>query len=200
MSTAVSILSPVRTQSFTPARLIVFMAWGTPSCSRSSTAVTPTSLRFVSMAAETSATRSFLLASVRLSAACNVFCHAVHSSKLTFFMPTTRHLRPSFENLEIASNVPESGSWSRRGIMTLSAPFVTHQYSWLCCTTTDIRLRSELNSISRRTVNRASSPEDGPSIDNSVVLEPRIRFLCLKWKPTLEAAWTRATSSGDIPE
>mmetsp|Transcript_2094 Transcript_2094/g.5875 ORF Transcript_2094/g.5875 Transcript_2094/m.5875 type:complete len:256 (-) Transcript_2094:508-1275(-) len=83
--------------------------------------------------------------------------------------------------------------------MTVSAPFVMHQMSLLCLTITELRLRSELKGNSKScTKVRCLSP--GPCTTSSDEEPAYLRLRPLNTIPTLAAAYTSATSSGDAPE
>mmetsp|Transcript_105057 Transcript_105057/g.294425 ORF Transcript_105057/g.294425 Transcript_105057/m.294425 type:complete len:268 (+) Transcript_105057:465-1268(+) len=198
MSTAVSVLSPVRTHNRMPAALTRSMVSGTPSCNLSSTAVMPTSLRPSSMRAATSAMRSSLDSSMMLRAVVYSASHISYSCVFTMRMPMTSVRRPCLEKC-VRSRLQASGNFSlRRPSMTLSAPLVMHQMALLCRTMTDMRFRSEVKANSWRTVNlRSLWP--GPERMISDVFPAFLRTRLRKLLPTSWATCTRATSSGDMP-
>mmetsp|Transcript_431 Transcript_431/g.1598 ORF Transcript_431/g.1598 Transcript_431/m.1598 type:complete len:212 (+) Transcript_431:1466-2101(+) len=94
MLIAVSILSPVSTQSFTPASARSAMQEGTPSCSLSSMAVAPTTRSFCSTCAAASACRSSLLVTETL-ASCHSFAHLSYSEEVISRFANTSVRRPS---------------------------------------------------------------------------------------------------------
>mmetsp|Transcript_3018 Transcript_3018/g.7540 ORF Transcript_3018/g.7540 Transcript_3018/m.7540 type:complete len:279 (-) Transcript_3018:451-1287(-) len=198
MSTAVSVLSPVSTQSRMPASLIVLMASGTPSCNLSSTAVTPMNLRFFSNCAPTSAIVSSFVSSMRLRAVVYSALQASNSACSMVRIPTMRVLKPCLEKVpKSAAQASVNGSVKRPSI-TLSAPFVMHQMLPLCLTMTDMRLRSEEKASSCNTVKfRWEVP--GPLTMMSDVLPAVLRTRLMNDIPTSSAIWTSATSSGDMP-
>mmetsp|Transcript_24138 Transcript_24138/g.72508 ORF Transcript_24138/g.72508 Transcript_24138/m.72508 type:complete len:264 (+) Transcript_24138:1077-1868(+) len=198
MSTAVSTLSPVNIQSLMPASLMVEIASGTPSCTRSSTAVTPMNFKPFSKRAATSATFSSLLSSIRFHAAKYSADHASYSALSMLRMPTTRVLKPCWENLLKSETQASANGFASKGSMTLSAPFVMHQMVPLCLATTDIRFRSALKASSCSKVNTRCE-SNGPLTRTSEEELPCLRTRLQKLLPTAWAAWTSATSSGDMP-
>mmetsp|Transcript_41884 Transcript_41884/g.105280 ORF Transcript_41884/g.105280 Transcript_41884/m.105280 type:complete len:248 (-) Transcript_41884:451-1194(-) len=174
MSTAVSVLSPVRTQSLIPMSFTVRMVSGTPSCNLSSTAVMPMNFKFVSMRAATSAILVSLVSSIMLRAAKYSAFHASNSAVSTTRMPTISVRRPCFENVLKSAEASESNGECNKPSITLSAPLVMHQMLPLCLTMTDIRLRSEVKANSWSTVNfRSAVP--GPFKTTSEVFPACLR-------------------------
>mmetsp|Transcript_54713 Transcript_54713/g.127997 ORF Transcript_54713/g.127997 Transcript_54713/m.127997 type:complete len:240 (+) Transcript_54713:125-844(+) len=99
MFRAVSSLSPVSTQSFTPAFRMSSMVSGTPTCSLSSMAVTPTSSTSFSISAATlSNSASFPV--TFCFAASHFASQFVNSDWLSFFRPKSNVRKPSLENSE----------------------------------------------------------------------------------------------------
>mmetsp|Transcript_76774 Transcript_76774/g.183924 ORF Transcript_76774/g.183924 Transcript_76774/m.183924 type:complete len:207 (-) Transcript_76774:1407-2027(-) len=196
MSTAVSVLSPVSTQSLMPAAFRVAMASGTPSWSRSSTAVRPASCSSFSMSAPTCATRSLWF--------CMEFCASDHaasqrakSAGATFFEATTKVRRPSCEKLRSWSSSQAPRGVVSKGLMMLSAPLVRQYTAPLCSQRTDIRFLSALNSMTWRST-KTRSPSGPDSTISSWSSAPVRRFE--KVTPTERAPSTSATSSGLGPE
>mmetsp|Transcript_6534 Transcript_6534/g.12569 ORF Transcript_6534/g.12569 Transcript_6534/m.12569 type:complete len:233 (+) Transcript_6534:1692-2390(+) len=156
MLMAVSTLSPVRTQILMPALARSAMQAGTPSCSLSSMAEAPRSLRSFS---RSSARRSILLLfpmslfsiSVKFAlAALKSLCHFSNQSLSSVLLQIMSVRSPSLAYSVMCSQVePRSFSWLplSLGIMTVSAPLLYNSMTSSFLTTTLIRLRVLLNSI-----------------------------------------------------
>mmetsp|Transcript_146940 Transcript_146940/g.471729 ORF Transcript_146940/g.471729 Transcript_146940/m.471729 type:complete len:248 (+) Transcript_146940:1329-2072(+) len=197
MSTAVSVLSPVRTQRRMPMALMVLMASGTPSCNRSSTAVRPTKSKPFSNFAPTSAIFSSLVSSMTFFAMVYSALHDSNSSLPIVRMPTMSVRRPC---LEKAAKSAEQGTLNfsvSKPSMTLSAPLVMQNTWFLCFTMTDMRLRSEEKASSCNTMNFLSLLAGPSSVISEVPVAFRVRLQ--NRTPASCATWTSATSSGDMP-
>mmetsp|Transcript_146937 Transcript_146937/g.471706 ORF Transcript_146937/g.471706 Transcript_146937/m.471706 type:complete len:225 (+) Transcript_146937:1370-2044(+) len=182
-----------------PASLMILIASGTPSCKRSSTAVTPTNLRPFSSLAPTSAIFASCVSSMMLRAAMYSKLHASNSACSIQRMPTMSVRRPCCEKvLRSAAQASVKGTLKRPSMM-LSAPLVMHQMPPLCLTMTDMRLRSELKASSCNTENFRSEVL-GPIKTTSDMFPAALRMRLTKRIPTSSAICTSATSSGDIPE
>mmetsp|Transcript_10683 Transcript_10683/g.29683 ORF Transcript_10683/g.29683 Transcript_10683/m.29683 type:complete len:292 (-) Transcript_10683:1826-2701(-) len=188
MSTAVSVLSPVNTHTRILASLRLWRVSGTPSCNLSSTAVTPTRVRLVSIMASTLATSSSFLESRLLCATLSFAAHSWYSLSSIFLLATRRVRRPWCENLLKCSSVSRETFSVSKFKMTLSAPLVMTCTSGPCLTMTDMRFRSELNSISLRIWNFRGGCPGGPIIKTSLAEAPGTRTRSLKTMPTLWAA------------
>eukprot|EP00906_Rhabdomonas_costata_P004868 RCo007276 len=164
MLTAVSRLSPVSIQITTPAARKKAIVSGTLSCRRSSTPEHPTRARSCSSRAQASATAASR-PSRRSAASSKVAFQDANSPSSKIRYPTTRVRSPCLAIMSscrtmcrchFASSLPLCRS---RGIIVASAPLE----SISSCpegsrTTTDIRLRSELNSHTARISNRCGWP------------------------------------------
>mmetsp|Transcript_30247 Transcript_30247/g.64356 ORF Transcript_30247/g.64356 Transcript_30247/m.64356 type:complete len:217 (-) Transcript_30247:21-671(-) len=199
ISTAVSVLSPVRTQKRMPAALIVSMASGTPSCNLSSMALTPESIKECSSSAATAAmtaSRSCFAA----PAAIHFWCQCSKKACSMIFDVIARVRKPCNEYcIKCNSDCLSKGS-SQRGPMTLSAPLQMQKYSPLYLQMTVIRLRSEVKGISQTTAKTWSPSPGGPLMSNSQFELPGTRRRCTKVIPMACAASRKATSSGELPE
>mmetsp|Transcript_7573 Transcript_7573/g.22358 ORF Transcript_7573/g.22358 Transcript_7573/m.22358 type:complete len:341 (-) Transcript_7573:1575-2597(-) len=192
MLIAVSCLSPVIIQTRMPPSIRVSIASGTPSCSLSSMAVTPSSSICTSSCSAAAAMRASRSSSEE--AACSYFrCHASHSPASSTLVAMTRVRRPFTEKACRFSCVSASSFSSvparSRGSITASEPL----HSSLMVpsgerATTDMRARSELNSNSTSTSCVTRCPW------KLMVIWERVRPM--NSKPSCRAPSTSATSSG----
>mmetsp|Transcript_117746 Transcript_117746/g.279550 ORF Transcript_117746/g.279550 Transcript_117746/m.279550 type:complete len:300 (+) Transcript_117746:1288-2187(+) len=197
ISTAVSVLSPVRTQNRIDAALMETMASGTPSCSLSSMAVIPAGSKECSTSAAISASFFSRSSDSRLASFQRLSQSSVKLRSI-FFAAITRVRRPSLEYcVKLSPSVPSSGR-EHKGPMMLSAPLHMHQYSPTCFTITLMRFLSEVKGISQTFV-KVNSCGPGPFTTSSVWLVPASRVREAKVTPTALAASTKATSSAELP-
>ena len=94
---AVSLLSPVRTQSLIPAFSKLAMVSGTPSCSLSSIAVAPTICRSFSISYATAVSFESL-SSIDVEASLNFVSHSFATLSVRIFTPRTNVRNPSDAN------------------------------------------------------------------------------------------------------
>mmetsp|Transcript_7679 Transcript_7679/g.25051 ORF Transcript_7679/g.25051 Transcript_7679/m.25051 type:complete len:227 (-) Transcript_7679:288-968(-) len=135
MLMAVSSLSPVRTQTLTPASKSAWTVSGTPSCKRSSIAVDPIKRRPAPKALSASSIRTSIVlgsclarlatASKSVVAARYFFSHVSNGLRGSSAVAQTKVRKPSALNPTMCSNVAAfNASWpgARRVSMTVSAP------------------------------------------------------------------------------
>mmetsp|Transcript_14793 Transcript_14793/g.21543 ORF Transcript_14793/g.21543 Transcript_14793/m.21543 type:complete len:211 (+) Transcript_14793:1785-2417(+) len=191
MFSAVSRLSPVRTQMRMPAIANVAIVSGTPICSLSSMAVAPTNWRSFSISSAASISLSSRPVSACWAARWSS-SHSRQSSSRSCRCASTRVRKPSFANpfsASLSSSTCTESSLSRSTI-TLSAPLINNMILPSGVRQTrDMRLRVLLNLLMLST--------------SYVSLLPKALMVCVfavlaqKKKPRHFAASTSAPSSGD---
>eukprot|EP00160_Parvularia_atlantis_P010310 Unigene2020_Nuclearia_a/m.6283 Unigene2020_Nuclearia_a/g.6283 ORF Unigene2020_Nuclearia_a/g.6283 Unigene2020_Nuclearia_a/m.6283 type:complete len:379 (+) Unigene2020_Nuclearia_a:861-1997(+) len=208
---AVCRLSPVSIQNLMPASSRYAIVSGARSCSLSSTAVHPISVRSrstVSNSRPISCSRSPMATSASLYALSN----CAYSWGDIVRDATMSVRRPWLANRSVLSCRSRStaASSTRRGIMTMSAPLLISQISpwpWPARTMTDMRLRSELNSSVLSTVQcslttslpfvEPARPASTSCWSSSRMMPPRVRSLSTT--PFWRTHSSSAISSGESP-
>mmetsp|Transcript_15572 Transcript_15572/g.44168 ORF Transcript_15572/g.44168 Transcript_15572/m.44168 type:complete len:255 (+) Transcript_15572:1647-2411(+) len=197
MEMAVCCLSPVRTHTRIPARRSCCTASGTPSCSLSSMAATPTRCRSRSTSLMSCAILSSLSAARPAAATWYLVSQSFHSFSDSSRVPSTSVRRPLLANWFMCDSVPSCSArpWRapsvrcRMGSMDESAPFANSRIRPSGArATTDIRLRWLSNSRTFRTRSLSSLPRKSSS--------RWVLVRAVSTNPSRRAQSTSATSSG----